>query len=137
MNDYLLNIFNEMDMTIALALNSHPNEPSQVATNVGRFKWQLDNYINNYWQILEYLKQKFTLSDDDLSDLKGDYDDWIHELAEDTYQQFANYCESEKQYDDRDEFIDYIGKQDILFFEMQYIEYLFNDEKRDQYNRFK
>ena len=148
MNNYLSNIFNEMDMTIALALTSQ-NEESQVAENVGRFKWQLDNYIdiadddemqhvNNYWQILEYLKQKFTLSDDDLSDLKGDYDDWIHKSAEDVYQRFADYCENIEQYNDLDEFINFVSQErNLLFFEMQYIDYLFTDDKRNQYNRFK
>lgn len=148
-DEYLLNIFSDMNLTIVLALTSHKNEESYVATNVGRFKWQLDNYadiagdceinhLNNYLSILEYLKQKFTLSDDDLSDLRCDYDDWIHEFAEDVYQRFADYCENVEQYNDHDEFIDFIGKERVLlFFEMQYIEYLFTDDKREQYNRFK
>lgn len=135
-----------MDITIALALTSHPDEELQVTTNVGRFKWQFDNYtdivgdceinhVNNYQQILEYLKQKFTLNDDDLSDIKGDYEQWLYEQAEQCCQEFAKTMTVE-QFNDLDEWIGFINRPEFTFFEQQIIDMYFhkNHDKFEEIN---
>lgn len=118
------------------------------ATSIGRFKFQLDvlfeaadtekdevtlQHCNNYYALLLEVMIKYGLNEDDVHDYKVSYIEWLQDTAEHIYQMFAENCMSKSEYDDHDEFIEWLNHHDLTFFEMQYIDMQFDEDLRKQY----
>lgn len=139
-NEYLLSIVSNMWDSIARAFQDSAN----VEHDIGRLKFQIDvfadltagteiNHVNNYYQLLLELMNRFNLTDDDLSDLKGDYHNWLIETSQTKCSEFAKEYNDER-YDDRDEWLDYLSQdENLTFVDCQLIDYWFDDNKRQEY----
>ena len=99
--------------------------------NIGRLKYWIDmyanvtngeeiNHVNNYYQLLVEIMVNNDLTEDDMSDLKGDYSDWLHETANIILDSFGTPDEF-----DHDEWLQHLQRyEELTFQEQQYINML-------------
>lgn len=99
--------------------------------NIGRLKYWIDvyadvtngeeiNHVNNYYQLLLEIMVNNDLTEDDMSDLKGDYSDWLHETANIILDSFGTPDEF-----DHDEWLQHLQRyEELTFQEQQYINML-------------
>lgn len=103
-------------------------------TNDGRTSIDM---ITNYYTLIDQLAKQFGYTDDDLSDLKGDYTERLYKQADSIMNEFAKMCiEQNVDYDDPDEWIQWLqGFEELDWQEQQYINVLWDDEAKAKYKR--
>lgn len=86
--------------------------------------------ITSYYTLIDRLAKQFGYTDDDVSDLKGDYMEQLYKQAESIMDEFAKMCiEQNVDYDDQDEWIQWLqGFEELNWQEQQYINVLWDDE---------
>lgn len=98
--------------------------------NIGRIKYWIDmyanttdienNHVNNYYQLLLEIMTNNNLTEDDMSDLKGDYSDWLNEMTNTILDSFGTPDKF-----DHDEWLQHLQRyEELTFQEQQYINML-------------
>lgn len=117
--------------------------------NIGKLKFWVDtladtndgytsiDMIMSYYTLIDQLAKQFGYTDDDVSDLKGDYTERLYKQADIIMDKFAEMCvEQNVDYDDQDEWIQWLqGFEELNWQEQQYINVLWDDEAKAKYKR--
>lgn len=117
--------------------------------NIGKLKFWVDtladtndgytsmDMITSYYTLINQLAKQLRYTDDDLSDLKGDYVEQLYQQADSIMDGFAEMCVDQNvDYDDQDEWLQWLqGFEELNWQEMRYINILWDDEAKAKYKR--